>query len=297
MTSCSATSAPRGRHASRQTASPQCPDAASTIKRACSPSIAGVRSPLTMCGIIGQLRSDGRAVSPATMENMCAALEHRGPDSRGFHVEGHVGSASSAFASSTWRPATSRSTTRTARWSSCSTARSTTSASCGAPSASRPPVRHRRRHRGHRPPLRGDGRSLRRGAARHVRLRALGQARAPSASGSRPRRQEAPVLRRPAAALSFASELTALMQDPEIPRDADPAALDAYLAYRWVPAPASAFAAARKLPAATYMALDEAGMRAERYWRLDFSASGGSPASRSGTRRSAARSGAPCAGG
>ena len=41
-------------------------------------------------------------------------------------------------------------------------------------------------------------------------------------------------------ALSFASELTALMQDPEIPRDPDPAALDAYLAYRWVPAPASA---------------------------------------------------------
>jgi asparagine synthase (glutamine-hydrolysing) len=73
-------------------------------------------------------------------------------------------------------------------------------------------------------------------------------------------------------ALSFASELTALMQDPEIPRDPDTAALDAYLAYRWVPAPASAFAAARKLPAATYMVLDEGGVRTERYWRLDFSA-------------------------
>jgi asparagine synthase (glutamine-hydrolysing) len=73
-------------------------------------------------------------------------------------------------------------------------------------------------------------------------------------------------------ALSFASELTALMQDPEIPRDADPAALDAYLAYRWVPAPASAFAAARKLPAATHMTLDENGVRTERYWRLDFAA-------------------------
>lgn len=73
-------------------------------------------------------------------------------------------------------------------------------------------------------------------------------------------------------ALSFASELTALMQDPEVSRDPDPAALDAYLAYRWVPAPASAFAAARKLPAATYMVLDESGVRTERYWRLDFSA-------------------------
>jgi asparagine synthase (glutamine-hydrolysing) len=73
------------------------------------------------------------------------------------------------------------------------------------------------------------------------------------------------------AAFSFASELTALMQDPEIPRDQDPAALDAYLAYRWVPSPASAFAAARKLPAATYLVLDERGVRRERYWQLDFS--------------------------
>ncbi len=73
-------------------------------------------------------------------------------------------------------------------------------------------------------------------------------------------------------ALSFASELTALMEDPEVPRDPDPAALDAYLAYRWVPAPASAFAAARKLCAASYMVLDETGVRVERYWRLDFSA-------------------------
>ena len=44
-----------------------------------------------MCGIIGQVRRDGRAVSRATMESMCAALEHRGPDSRGLHVEGQVG--------------------------------------------------------------------------------------------------------------------------------------------------------------------------------------------------------------
>ena len=35
--------------------------------------------------------------------------------------------------------------------------------------------------------------------------------------------------------LSFASELNALMQDPEIPRDVDLEALDRYLAYRYVP--------------------------------------------------------------
>ena len=43
---------------------------------------------------------------------------------------------------------------------------------------------------------------------------------------------------------------------------ADPAALDAYLAYRYVPAPLSAFRAVRKLRAATYMVLDETRRRA-----------------------------------
>ena len=54
-----------------------------------------------------------------------------------------------------------------------------------------------------------------------------------------------------AGALSFASELRALMQDPEIPREIDHRALDAYLAYGYVPAPLSAFAAVRKLMPAT----------------------------------------------
>ena len=37
------------------------------------------------------VRRDGRAVDPALVERMCAALEHRGPDARGVHAEGPVG--------------------------------------------------------------------------------------------------------------------------------------------------------------------------------------------------------------
>jgi asparagine synthase (glutamine-hydrolysing) len=37
-----------------------------------------------MCGIAGQLRPPGQAVSPDLAERMCAGLEHRGPDSRGI---------------------------------------------------------------------------------------------------------------------------------------------------------------------------------------------------------------------
>src|SRR4051794_16003279 len=44
-----------------------------------------------MCGIVGQIRGDGRDVDAALLGRMCAALEHRGPDARGVHVAGPVG--------------------------------------------------------------------------------------------------------------------------------------------------------------------------------------------------------------
>ncbi len=71
--------------------------------------------------------------------------------------------------------------------------------------------------------------------------------------------------------LSFASELTALMQDPDVPRDLDPVALDAYLAFRYIPSPMCAFRAVRKLPPATRLVFEGGGVTLERYWSLDFS--------------------------
>src|SRR5919109_1593118 len=44
-----------------------------------------------MCGIVGQVRVDGRGVDEALLHRMCAALEHRGPDSRGVYLEPGVG--------------------------------------------------------------------------------------------------------------------------------------------------------------------------------------------------------------
>ena len=44
-----------------------------------------------MCGIVGQLRPAGQTVDPELLARMCAALEHRGPDSRGLHHGGRVG--------------------------------------------------------------------------------------------------------------------------------------------------------------------------------------------------------------
>src|SRR5580693_4840068 len=74
-----------------------------------------------------------------------------------------------------------------------------------------------------------------------------------------------------AGALSFASELGALMQDPEISREIDHRALDAYLAYGYIPAPRSAFAEVRKLPPASTLAYSDGAVRIECYWHLDYS--------------------------
>jgi asparagine synthase (glutamine-hydrolysing) len=70
--------------------------------------------------------------------------------------------------------------------------------------------------------------------------------------------------------LVFASELQALMMDPEIPRAVDAAALDAYLTFMAIPAPRTIYRAARKLPPAHMLVADRQGVRAVRYWTLDY---------------------------
>ncbi len=75
-------------------------------------------------------------------------------------------------------------------------------------------------------------------------------------------------------ALLFGSEIKALLAWPGVERRPDLAAIDAYLSLGYVPAPQTAFAGIRKLPAAHYLTIEAAqdGTLAEpeivRYWRL-----------------------------
>ena len=75
-------------------------------------------------------------------------------------------------------------------------------------------------------------------------------------------------------AFLFGSEIKALLTWPGVPRTADPSAIDRYLTLGYVPAPDTAFAGIRKLPAAHYLVVEA---RADknlgapelvRYWRL-----------------------------
>lgn len=72
----------------------------------------------------------------------------------------------------------------------------------------------------------------------------------------------------------FGSEIKALLQDPEVPRDWSAEALDAYLALQYVPCPQTIYEAIFKLPPAHYLLAEPGRVTVRRYWDLTFSGTG-----------------------
>jgi asparagine synthase (glutamine-hydrolysing) len=64
----------------------------------------------------------------------------------------------------------------------------------------------------------------------------------------------------------FGSELKCLLEHPEVGRDTDPAALDAYLTLGYVPEPLSVFRGVRKLEAGHRLVLEQGRVTTESYW-------------------------------
>ncbi|MFI7706018.1 asparagine synthase (glutamine-hydrolyzing) [Nonomuraea sp. NPDC049480] len=69
--------------------------------------------------------------------------------------------------------------------------------------------------------------------------------------------------------IRFASELKALTQDPEMPREVDLLALHHYLSYQYVPAPQSIYQDVYKLPPGHLLVWERGQITVQRYWRLD----------------------------
>lgn len=65
----------------------------------------------------------------------------------------------------------------------------------------------------------------------------------------------------------FASEIKALLQDPECTREVDLDALAQLLMYRYVPSPRTIFKGIQKLKPGHWMRLSRQGIRVERYWK------------------------------
>lgn len=71
-------------------------------------------------------------------------------------------------------------------------------------------------------------------------------------------------------ALWFASEMKALLVNPEIPRRVNERAIHDFLTHQYVPAPATIYRDIRKLPAAHALVWEEGRIRVWRYWTLEY---------------------------
>jgi asparagine synthase (glutamine-hydrolysing) len=78
----------------------------------------------------------------------------------------------------------------------------------------------------------------------------------------------------PGVGLVFGSEIKALLQDPEVPRDWRPEAIDAYLTLLYVPAPGTIYSSVQKLPPAHVLIAEAGSVRTSRYWDLPFPGDG-----------------------
>lgn len=225
-----------------------------------------------MCGIAGQVRRGGQAVDPQLIDGISAAQEHRGPDSRGQYLAPGVGFGIQRL-----------------RIIDLKTGDQPIFSEDGQVAVvlngeiyNFRELRRELEAQGHRFQTASDTEVIAHAYEEHGsgcvrRLHgmfalAIWDARRRRLTLARDRVGKKPLFYSVRGdTISFASELGALLADREIPRDLDPGALDAYFAYRYVPAPLCAFAAVRKLQPAHTLVFDDEGMSIDRYWSLDYS--------------------------
>jgi asparagine synthase (glutamine-hydrolysing) len=224
-----------------------------------------------MCGIAGKINFNG-PVDPGLVHRMCAVMEHRGPDSRGVFVEDGVGLGMQRLAiidvAGGEQPIFNEDRTL--------------ALVMNGEIYNFPELRERLLRRGHRFSSNVDtevivhlyedhGEDL----VQHVRgmfAFALWDGRRRRLFCARDRVGKKPLFwARKGSRVWFGSEVRALLEDSELDRTISPAAIDAYLAFQYVPHPLCAFDEIRKLPPASTLTVTEGGETIERYWSLDYS--------------------------
>jgi asparagine synthase (glutamine-hydrolysing) len=74
--------------------------------------------------------------------------------------------------------------------------------------------------------------------------------------------------------VTFGSEIKSLLEDPVVPRDWSPEALDAYLTLQYVPCPQTIYRGIWKLPPAHLLVAENGRVSIQRYWDLNFTGDG-----------------------
>ena len=133
-----------------------------------------------------------------------------------------------------------------------------------------PSVSHALGHRNHHPRLRGVGRRLCR-PARGMFAFAIWDAPRKRLLLVRDRLGVKPLYYHlDGDTVTFGSEIKALLQHPGVRREWDPDALDAFLAFQYVPAPGTIYRHISKLPAAHLLVIEDGRTSLRRYWTLNF---------------------------
>jgi asparagine synthase (glutamine-hydrolysing) len=226
-----------------------------------------------VCGIVGKIKpSAAEPVDRVALERMCAALEHRGPDSRGLFAEGAVGLGIQRL----------RVVDLVTGDQPIFNEDGSVVVVLNGEIYNFRELRDELRSRGHRFATEGDTETIVHlyeehgvDCVRHLHgmfAFALWDKRRRRLLIARDRIGKKPLFYSLAGGgLAFASELRALMEDEDIPRVLDPRAVDYFLTHGYVPAPLSIFRDVRKLPPAHTLVLENGRTQVERYWRLDFS--------------------------
>jgi asparagine synthase (glutamine-hydrolysing) len=223
-----------------------------------------------MCGIVGQVRGDGRAVDRDVIERMCRGLEHRGPDARGTHVAGRAGLGIQRL----------RVIDLETGDQPIYNEDRTVAVVLNGEIYNYRELREDLQRRGHCFATNGDTEVIAHLYEEHgpacvsflagMFALAIWDARRERLVLARDRMGKKPLhyaLR--GRTISFASELGALLADEEIDRTLDPQALDCYFTYTYIPGPRSAFAAVRKLPPASTLVFEDDRVAIARYWAID----------------------------
>jgi len=226
-----------------------------------------------MCGIVGKIAPpDDGSLDREVVERMCAALEHRGPDSRGLFVEQNVGLGIQRL----------RVVDLVTGDQPIFNEDRSVVVVLNGEIYNFQELRQRLREQGHRFATEGDTEVIAHlyeehgvDCVRHLHgmfAFALWDKRRGRLLLARDRIGKKPLFYAVGQdEVSFASELRALLEDRDTKRVLDPRAVDYYLAYGYVPSPLSIFKDVRKLPPAHTLTFEAGKTSITRYWRLDYS--------------------------
>ena len=224
-----------------------------------------------MCGIVGIVRNDGKAIDEQLLSRMCEAIRHRGPDEDGFYINGSVGLAMRRLAiidlKGGQQPIHNQD-------------RSSWIVFNGE-IYNYLELREKLEKLGHTFYTNSDTEAIVHAydqfgteCPNHLRgmfAFAIWNERTQELFLARDRVGKKPLLYADVnGKLIFGSEFSALLLHPDIGRDIEPEALDYYLSFMCIPAPLTAYRAIRKLEPGHWLRWHNGNIETKRYWQPDF---------------------------